>query len=310
HFFTAFHVENRAPVAVLGHGLASRLMGGRSPVGHSITIGGKEFLIMGVLAPRGQDLEENVDEEIFIPYTVAQEILKTRYAQAIWVKASSAQEADLAVAQLGRIYKRKLEKGAPLPEGQEPPMDSSVSTHESGAYELQRGRAPIPIGVDEPGGSSGSPFVGGSKDPITITNMNMMVKEADEANRVLTLLLGGIASVSLLVGGLGIMNIMLVAVSERTGEIGLRRALGAKRIDLITQFLLEALYITLFGAAIGLALAVWGTEIFANQGFATLFSWQAVQVAVAVAIGAGLLFGVYPAVNAASLEPVEALRRR
>ncbi|MBT9258914.1 MAG: ABC transporter permease [Clostridiales bacterium] len=313
HFFTAFHVESRAPVAVLGHGIASRLMGGRSPVGHSITIGGKEFLIMGVLAPRGQDLEENVDEEIFIPYTVAQEILKTRYAQAIWVKAASPQDADLAVAQLGRIYRRKMERASPIvpAPGEDSDSASGGSRQSGGGYILSPGRPPIPIGPGEPREPSGSsPLSGGAKDPITITNMNLMVQEADEANRILTLLLGGIASVSLLVGGLGIMNIMLVAVSERTGEIGLRRALGAKRTDLVTQFLLEALYITLFGAVGGLALAVWATQLFAAQGFATVFSWQAVQVAVAVAVGAGLLFGVYPAIHAASLEPVEALRRR
>ena len=136
-----------------------------------------------------------------------------------------------------------------------------------------------------------------------------MVEEADKANRVMTLLLGGIAAVSLLVGGLGIMNIMLVAVTERTKEIGVRRALGAKQGDLLVQFLLEALYLSGIGAVAGVAAGIWGTNIFSQYGFETAISLQAIQISTLVALGAGLLFGVYPAISASSVPPVEALRR-
>jgi putative ABC transport system permease protein len=148
------------------------------------------------------------------------------------------------------------------------------------------------------------------EDLITITSLNQMVEEADNANRIMTLLLGGIAAVSLLVGGLGIMNIMLVAVTERTEEIGVRRALGAKREDLLLQFLMEALYLSLIGSVAGVAAGVWGVNIFRSYGFETVVSFQAIKIATLVAVVSGLLFGVYPAVSASSVPPVEALRRQ
>ncbi len=125
----------------------------------------------------------------------------------------------------------------------------------------------------------------------------------------MTLLLGGIAAVSLLVGGLGIMNIMLVAVTERTGEIGVRRALGARQSDLLAQFLLEALYLSGIGAVAGVTAGLWGLKVFARYGFQTAVSLQAIVIATAVSLGAGLLFGIYPAICASSVPPVEALRR-
>ncbi|MGI5858362.1 MAG: ABC transporter permease, partial [Tepidanaerobacteraceae bacterium] len=130
------------------------------------------------------------------------------------------------------------------------------------------------------------------------------------ANRVMTLLLGGIAAVSLLVGGLGIMNIMLVAVTERTQEIGVRRALGAKQTDLLIQFLLEALYVSGIGAIAGTAGGIWGLNAFARHGFQTAISFDAIKIAVVVALTSGLLFGIYPAVSASSVPPIEALRRQ
>jgi putative ABC transport system permease protein len=151
---------------------------------------------------------------------------------------------------------------------------------------------------------------GSGRDLITITSLNQLVEEADKANRVMTLLLGGIAAVSLLVGGLGIMNIMLVAVTERTEEIGIRRALGAKQGDLLTQFLLEALYLSAIGAIAGTAGGLWGLNLFGRYGFETAVSFQAIKVATIVALTSGLLFGIYPAISASSVMPVKALRRQ
>lgn len=102
---------------------------------------------------------------------------------------------------------------------------------------------------------------------------------------------------------------MLGAVTERTKEIGIRRALGAKQVDLLIQFLLEALYLSGIGAIAGIALGLWGVNLFDHYGFATAVSFQAIEISTGVALGAGLLFGVYPAISASSVPPVEALRR-
>jgi len=305
HFFTTWHVEQRARVAVLGYNLAAGLLGGRSPVGQTITIDGYSFRITGVLAPKGPGQAEGIDDMIVIPYTTALKLAGQKNVEEIWAKASDAKAADLAVVQLGRIYRRQLgldqKAPTPVPAGQgqvpgEEGMEMAV---------------PVPIeeGPASPGESKEIPGISSGKDLITITNLNQLVEEADKANRVMTLLLGGIAAVSLLVGGLGIMNIMLVAVTERTKEIGVRRAIGAKQGDLLTQFLLEALYLSGIGAIAGVAAGLWGINIFARYGFETAVSLQAIEIATLVAIGAGLLFGVYPAISASSVPPVEALRR-
>lgn len=305
HFFTTWHVEQRARVAVLGYNIAAGLMGGRSPVGQTITIDGFTFRITGVLAPKGAGQAEGIDDMIVIPYTTALKLANQKAVQEIWAKASDPKAADLAVVQMGRIYRRQLgldqKAPTPVPAG---PGEAGGAEGMTVPVDMAMMEEPVP-----PGESREIPGISTGKDLITITNLNQLVEEADKANRVMTLLLGGIAAVSLLVGGLGIMNIMLVAVTERTKEIGVRRAIGAKQGDLLTQFLLEALYLSGVGAIAGVAAGIWGISIFARYGFETAISFQAIQIASLVAVGAGLLFGVYPAISASSVPPVEALRR-
>jgi len=301
HFFTTWHVKQRSPVAVLGYNMGAGLMRGRNPVGQSFTLNGETFRIIGVLEPKGAGKAEGIDDKILIPYTTAQKIAEKRTVDEIWGKAASSREADLAVVQLGRIFKRKLglSQDAPTPV----PIEENP--------EVEAMPAPAKARPDKPGiNNSKKPPISGGKDLITITSLNQLVEEADKANRIMTLLLGGIAAVSLLVGGLGIMNIMLVAVTERTEEIGVRRALGAKQIDLLLQFLLEALYVSAVGSIAGIAAGIWGLNVFARYGFETALSFQAIKIATVIALVSGLLFGVYPAVSASSVPPVQALRRQ
>lgn len=308
HFFTSFHVEQRAPVAVLGYNLAQGLMGGRSPVGQTITIDGYTFRITGVLAPKGAGQAEGIDDMIVIPYTTALKLAGQKTVSEFWAKADDPKAADLAVVQLGRIFRRQLglDQKAPTPV---PPSQGEAGL--PGEPGMEGGGVIIEEAMPAPGREESPeiPGISTGKDLITITNLNQLVEEADKANRVMTLLLGGIAAVSLLVGGLGIMNIMLVAVTERTKEIGVRRAIGAKQGDLLTQFLLEALYLSGIGAIAGVAAGIWGINVFARYGFETAISFQAIEISILVAMGAGLLFGVYPAISASSVPPVEALRR-
>jgi len=147
------------------------------------------------------------------------------------------------------------------------------------------------------------------EDDFSISSMEEIASSLQETSATLTLLLGAIAAISLLVGGIGVMNIMLVSVLERTREIGIRKALGARERDIWIQFLLEAIFLTFAGGIIGAAIG-WGISTIINQAgtMATLVTPDIVILAVSVAVGIGLFFGFYPAWNASRLNPIEALR--
>jgi putative ABC transport system permease protein len=152
------------------------------------------------------------------------------------------------------------------------------------------------------------------EDDFTLLKQQDLLNTVQSITGILTIFLGGIGGISLLVGGIGIMNIMLVSVTERTREIGLRKALGARRRDILTQFLLESASLSVVGGAIGVAVA-WGiTRIVAivattlGNPFEPVIGWDAVALATIFSIFVGLFFGIYPANRAAALVPVEALR--
>ena len=149
----------------------------------------------------------------------------------------------------------------------------------------------------------------GDYDDFTISNMAAIMDTMMATANSITLLLGCIAAISLLVGGIGIMNIMLVSVTERTREIGIRKALGATYNNILLQFLIEAMVIGVVGGFLGVVIGViasYGISSFA--GWNTVISWWAIVVAVVFSVGIGLFFGIYPARKAALLDPIDALR--
>ena len=144
---------------------------------------------------------------------------------------------------------------------------------------------------------------------FTIRNLSEIMAVAEQSSKVMSILLGAVASISLLVGGIGIMNIMLVSVTERTREIGIRMAIGAKQRDILLQFLTEAVLLTTVGGIIGMGLGVIGAMAVSKlMGWPTLISSTAIIIAFAFSAGVGVFFGFYPARKAASLNPIDALR--
>ncbi|HET6946746.1 MAG TPA: ABC transporter permease [bacterium] len=149
----------------------------------------------------------------------------------------------------------------------------------------------------------------GEESDFTIRNQADIIATFEGVARTMTLLLGGIAAVSLLVGGIGIMNIMLVSVTERTREIGIRKAVGATRRDILSQFLVESLVLSVTGGVIGLLLGMGGSRLISSlAGWATLISPGSLLMAVGFAAAVGIFFGIYPAQRAAGLDPIVALR--
>jgi len=148
-----------------------------------------------------------------------------------------------------------------------------------------------------------------AESDFSVRNLTAMAKTASDTAKTMSMLLGAIASISLLVGGIGIMNIMLVSVTERTREIGIRMAIGAREKDILLQFLLEACVISIVGCVIGVALGLGGALLVKKMvGAEILISMQSIILAFSVAASVGVFFGYYPASKAAKLHPIEALR--
>ena len=145
-------------------------------------------------------------------------------------------------------------------------------------------------------------------DDFNIQNMNSIMETMEETTGTLTLFLGAVAAISLVVGGIGIMNIMLVSVTERTREIGIRKALGATYFVIVTQFLIEAVVISLMGGLIGIALGIGASKLISlASGMSTVISVPTIVISFAFSMAIGLVFGIYPARKAAKLNPIDAL---
>jgi putative ABC transport system permease protein len=149
----------------------------------------------------------------------------------------------------------------------------------------------------------------GDDNDFTVRNQTEIANAAQGTTKIMTYLLASIASVSLIVGGIGIMNIMLVSVTERTREIGIRMAIGARGSDVLTQFLVESIVMSVLGGAVGLAVGVGGASLLAHfTGWSTAVPIQAVALAIGFSAAVGVFFGYYPARKAAALDPIQALR--
>ncbi|MFZ5756478.1 MAG: ABC transporter permease [Pseudomonadota bacterium] len=253
-------------VAVLGQVVAANLFGEEDPVGKTIRIKGAPYLVLGVLARKGQSLMgQDQDDTVIVPLTTAQRKLTgSRFRTSvrnIMVQTTS---------------------------------QAAMPTVERGLRDLLRQRHRLSSEAD---------------DDFTVQNLTAVAETAAETTRVLSFMLGAIASISLLVGGIGIMNIMLVSVTERTREIGIRMAVGARRRDIRLQFLLEAVIISVAGCLLGVLLGMLGAWLVSHFFDTTVVvTLSSILLAFGVATAIGVFFGFYPADKAARLKPIEALR--
>ena len=152
-------------------------------------------------------------------------------------------------------------------------------------------------------------ITGGKEPDFSTRNLSEILAVAEQSSKAMSLLLGAVASISLIVGGIGIMNIMLVSVTERTRAIGIRMAIGAKKNDILLQFMTEAVLLTLLGGLIGIALGAAGATVVSHMlEWPTLISLPSITVAFVFSGAVGIFFGFYPAKKAAGLNPIDALR--
>jgi putative ABC transport system permease protein len=269
-YLTAADNQEQAHVVVLGSELAADLYAGENPVGLNVRIDGEPFQVVGVLEESGGFGPSSPDMQAYVPIEVAQ----------------------------GRLFNADRYRGEYVVSsiyvevGNQDQIDAAQQQIETTLRLRHNLRAD-------------------QENDFYIFDQASMLETAEDVAQTMTVFLGAIGAVSLLVGGIGIMNIMLVSVTERTREIGLRKAVGAHDNDILLQFLVEALALCFLGGLVGVGLAYGVATLFAHipsLTFTVLIQPDSLILALSFSLMSGLVFGIYPAMRATQLDPIEALR--
>jgi putative ABC transport system permease protein len=278
-FLTQIDVELIQPYAVIGYSIRKSLFPTEDPIGKTITIRNYSFKVIGVAKEKGimtgttGFAAEDVNFDIYIPFTT------------------------------GRSYFGEFEIGS---------KEGPVMRWERNWVEYHR----FIVRVSNPDKILTTSAIienilktNHRKEDYEILVPLQLLLQAEHTKRIFNIVLGSIAAISLVVGGIGIMNIMLATVTERTREIGIRRAVGAKRKDIINQFLLETVILSSVGGFIGILIGVLIPKLVTKfAGMTTVITWWSIVLSFTISVGVGITFGIYPARKAAYLDPIQALR--
>ncbi|MEO6131903.1 MAG: ABC transporter permease [Saprospiraceae bacterium] len=281
------HSDNTKSVCVIGKNVETKLFNGRDPIGQSIKCGNNYFTVIGVLEKRIATKESlsslglrDLNSDVFIPLEVSLARFGDRsqiHKENLGMQGRQRANENVEVQQIDRLVVRVSESRY------------LQATADVIAKMLKRRH--------------------GGKVDFSMEIPELLLQQEQKTQDIFNLVLAVIAGISLLVGGIGIMNIMLASVYERIKEIGLRRAIGATSKDIVVQFLFEAVMVSVIGGILGILLGVIAAKAIATTAkIPTIISWWSIILSFGVAASIGLVFGIFPAKKAALLDPIEALR--
>ncbi len=285
-------LRSAASVCLLGQTVLRNLFGTyEDPIGSTILVKSVPMRVIGVLAARGQSgFGQDQDDVILIPFTTAER-------KVLGVAAPTQAETSAT-----SIY-----TAPPNPLGIQPKLAGYVNTIFVQAISTEM----VPTALQQVTRTleRRHHIAPGQNDDFGVRNISDITQAAEGSSRVMALLLAAVASISLVVGGIGIMNILLVSVTERTREIGIRMAIGARRIHVLLQFLVEAVLLSVIGGGAGIVTGIAASKLIsALAGWPTLLSPLVIAGGFVFSAAVGVFFGYYPARRASHLDPIEALR--
>ena len=286
-------VDTGVAEAVLGQTLATKLYGDRNPLGNVIQVRDTAYTVVGVTDGQAEDHSE----VLFVPWQSLQTSMGVGHIDSLTVAAEKAGETSRIGEEVKSILRARHNISTETrADGMREPDDFVVETQ--AAQALTRGLY-----------TPAAAFALANLPKLDEVTLDEMADTLDRASNTMTALLASIAAVSLIVGGIGIMNIMLVAITERTREIGLRMATGARSGDVAMLFLIESITLSVLGGLIGLVLGLLSAQIIGwSLGWPATVSVASTVMAIGIAGLVGLIFGIYPARRASLLDPIDALR--
>jgi len=284
-----------ASVCLLGETVLTQLFGEfADPIGATVLVKNVPMVVVGVLAAKGHSATgQDQDDVVFIPFTTSQERIL-----GVSTPSSTQTLANNVFASIGP---------PPNPFGVTPKLEGFVNT----IYVQARSPALVGTALDQVTKTLEKihRILPGKEDDFVVRDLTEIAQVAEASSKAMELLLAAIASISLVVGGIGIMNILLVSVTERTREIGIRMATGARRLHVLTQFLIEAMLLALMGGTAGIAAGIVASELISHfAGWPILLRINVIVLAFLFSGAVGVFFGFYPARQASRLNPIDALR--